>query len=51
MRFDKEISTFIRNEINDLGNDIYIDLEDESGIITIISGNYKIKVRIDRKTK
>lgn len=49
MRFDKEISKCIRNEVTDLGDDIYIDLEDESGIITVISGNYTIKVKIDRK--
>lgn len=51
MRFDKEISRCIRNEVNNLGDDIYIDLEDESGIITVISGNYTIKVKIDRKNK
>ncbi len=51
MRFDKEISRCIRSEVNNLGDDIYIDLEDESGIITVISGNYTIKVKIDRKNK
>lgn len=51
MRFDKEISKCIRNEVNNLGDDIYIDLEDESGIITVISGKYTIKVKIDRKNK
>lgn len=51
MRFDKEISKCIRSEVNNLGDDIYIDLEDESGIITVISGKYTIKVKIDRKNK
>lgn len=49
MRFDKETCKCIRDEVKNLGDDVYIDLEDESGVITVISGKYTIKVRVNKK--
>lgn len=49
MRLDKATCECIRDEVKNLGDDVYIDLEDESGVITVISGNYTIKVRVNKK--